>query len=159
MPAYWLLGERLAVATPPADRGEVDEWASQGFSAAVSLLNESDLPATWASIDELHGYMEEKGFKLYWRPVLSKRAVPPVEAVKIAGWIDQQISRGRPTLILCRRAWGRSASLAAAYLVYKGLRPQEALRLVEEEARKTGNDPPESEEQRKLPFAVAELLG
>ncbi len=159
MPAYWLLRRKLGVATPPADRGEVDEWASQGYSAAVSLLNEADLPATWTSLDELHGYMEEKGFKLYWRPVLSKRAVPPPEAVKIVRWIDQQISEGRPTLILCRRAWGRSASLAAAYLVYKGVSPEEALRLVEEGARKTGNDPPESEEQRKLPFAVAELLG
>lgn len=159
MPAYWLLRQKLGVATPPADRGEVDEWASQGFSAAVSLLNEADLPATWTSIDELHGYMEEKGFKLYWRPVLSRRALPPPEAVKAARWIDQQIGEGRPTLILCGRAWGRSASLAAAYLVYKGASPEEALRLVEEEARKTGNNPPESEEQRRLPFAVAKLLG
>ncbi len=158
MPAYWLLRKALGVATPPADREEVDEWASQGFSAAVSLLNEADLPATWISLDELHGYMEERGFRLRWRPVLSKRAVPPREAVEIARWIDRQIGEGRPTLILCRRAWGRSASLAAAYLVYKGVSPHDALRLVDEEARKTGNNPPESEEQRRLPFAVAELL-
>lgn len=157
MPVHWIVERGVGIASTPLDEVEVEEWFESGVRAVVSLLNEADLPATWDSLEHLTRFLSGK-FEVYSYPVMSKRAPPVTEALKIVKWIDKKLSEGKPVLVVCGRGWGRGASLIASYLVYKGFNPEESVKRVVEEAEKANAEPMDSEEQRALPYRLAEEL-
>ncbi len=154
----WVLEGKIAVASTPRDEKDILEWIENGVKAVVSLLNEADLPPTWLSLEEVHKAIEEKGLELYKHQVLSKRAPSPEKALEIVKWIDEKITSNRPVVIVCGRGWGRGGSIVAAYLVYKGAEPGDAVDYVNSRAREFGGEPIESAEQEKLPYRLRELL-
>lgn len=158
MGIYWILSGKMAVVPSPISEEDIALWARNGIKALLSLYNLSDLSISWDSLDELHRTIKRYGIELLSYPVLSRKAPPPTKVIELITWIDKKISEGKPTAIGCRRGWGRGGAVAAAYLVYKGLEPTEALRYVRQIANNYGETAIDSEEQERLSFIIKELL-
>lgn len=155
---YWVINKKIAVASTPLGREDVEKWAREGVRAVVSLLNEADIPPSWASLEEVHRAVRDAGLELYYYPVLSKRAPPIDVAVRIIKWIDEMLEKNKPVVIVCGRGWGRGGAIIASYLVYKGSEPSKAVEFVNSRAVRAGGEPIESQEQLLLPYRVREAL-
>ena len=154
----WVIVEkgRLALARTPRTKEELRELLEAPKDLVVSMLTPEDDPGAAGSIEELHAQLARTSGKVILLPTGSGAPPSPEQALLVLEEIRRVMERGGRVVIICGRAWGRSACLAASYLVYRGRSPEEALRLIEEEARRRGEEPP-SPEQKKLPFAVREL--
>jgi len=155
---YWILKKYLGVAPPPVDAEDLKNLVNEGVRAVVSLLNDADLSPLWSSKEEVHESLMREGIQVIDYPLLSGRAPPPSKALELIKWIDTRIREGKPVVILCRRGWGRGGALVASYLVYKGKSPDEALRFVEEAAASRGLEGIDSEDQRMLPYKLAQTI-
>ncbi len=153
----WLPGERIGLARPPRNQEELEELLGREYDLAVSLLTDEDEPGVFESIDDLHRALSQKSKKLVRLPVPSGRPPSVEEGMALLHMIDETLKKGGRVLIMCGRAWGRSACLAAGYLVLRGWSAEEALRLVEQEALKRGEKPP-GEEQKPFPHMVERAL-
>lgn len=157
LPVRWVIAGKLAVAPAPADADDVRAWVREGVRAVLSMLNESDLPATWSGVEEVLNLMKEAGLRVFHYPVLSGRAPPVDVLVRMVRWMDEMISAGNPVLIVCRRGWGRGGPVIASYMIYKGATPEDAVRFVERLIEESGEEPM-TEEQRELPFKAYRKL-
>ncbi len=155
---YWIIKKKLAVVSVPLDEEDLNTVVENGIKAMVSLYNIADISATWNSLEELLSKIKERGIELISYPVLSGRAPPVEKALELVRWIDSKINELKPVAIGCRRGWGRGGSLAAAYLVYKGYEPREAVEYVSKLAKEHGEEAMETEEQLLLPYKLWELV-
>jgi len=67
-----------------------------------------------------------------WLPVTDFTAPEPDQLLMAARFIDTAVAAGRRVLVHCRLGVGRSPTVVAAWLVFTGLAPAEAIRQVEE---------------------------
>lgn len=155
----WIIVEkgRLALARTPKTKEELRVLLETPKDLVVTMLTPSDDPGAAGSIEELHEMLARTSRKLVMLPTSSGAPPSPEQALLVLEEVKRVMEGGGSVVVICGRAWGRSACLAASYLVYRGKTPEEALRSIEEEARRRGEEPP-SPEQKKLPYAIRSLL-
>lgn len=90
-----------------------------GITHIVSLEEIEHIPASEAAAH---------GMSVLWHPIQDMRATTHAGARKIAEWIAHAINHGGRVAVHCKGGLGRTGTIIAAYLVYRGASPREALR-------------------------------
>ncbi len=100
---------------------EVDWIASKGVRVVISLVGPEEYD------DAVRRRMEELGIELHFFPVEVMQAPPLEELARIVELIHERIGEGKRVLVHCIAGCGRTGTVLAAYLVSKGMGPDEAL--------------------------------
>lgn len=117
-PVTWLT-EDLAVGYAPTSYAQFDAIRLQGIDAILNLC---------AEFSDLHELEQQAGFDVYYLPVWDED-VPEMDKMEAAlAWIDETIYLGKKVLVHCRHGMGRTGTVAAAYLMRRGLSYKAATR-------------------------------
>ncbi len=98
--------------------GDVEDLTREGVRAVVSLCAEFDDPVERlraAGIDHLH------------LPTPDMTPPSPEDAARAVAFVAERASRGERVYVHCASGVGRSATIAACWLVRQGRSPEEAL--------------------------------
>lgn len=146
IPGPWR-GTLTMSARPRGDdwlEDEIRDWHAAGVRSVVSLLT----PEETADL----GLMREPEIceanrVAFHRLPIVDRAIPPSDGrtQKAIDGIREELERGISVNIHCRQGIGRSALIAAALLIEKGVLPDEAIERI---AKARGVPVPETREQR-----------
>ncbi|MCS7103588.1 MAG: dual specificity protein phosphatase family protein [Candidatus Korarchaeum sp.] len=97
---------------------EIDWLAANGITAVISLVELSP---------DVKGRLEELGIEHFSFPVDEFEA-PPIEVLhRIVSLIVGRVDAGRKVLVHCFAGCGRTGTVLASYLIYKGMTPEEAI--------------------------------
>ncbi|MGD2029090.1 MAG: dual specificity protein phosphatase family protein [Desulfobacterales bacterium] len=107
----WVTSE-LAVGYAPMSYDELESIKSQGINAIVNLC---------AEFCDLHEIEEERGFEVYYLPIVDETAPDIEEMEKGLAWLDEAIYLGKKVLIHCRHGIGRTGTFVTSYLLRRGL--------------------------------------
>ncbi|MHA1589720.1 MAG: protein-tyrosine phosphatase family protein [Candidatus Njordarchaeales archaeon] len=120
MDFFWLIPHQLAGSSVPEDIEDLLIWKRHGIKAVVSLLEDHEFHV---NIDEI----KQAGFEILWVPVKDMTAPTLDKLLKIVEWIDEKIEENKPVVVHCYGGYGRTGTVLAAYLVYKGWEPFQAI--------------------------------
>ncbi len=123
MAFFWVIPKKLAGASIPWGIEDLRYWWRQGIRAVVVLLEDYEMDI---SIEEYR----EIGFDVLWKPIRDMTAPSISTLLDIVKWIDEKINRNRPVLVHCYGGLGRTGTILAAYLVYKGMEPLKAIEFI-----------------------------
>ena len=116
----WLEQSVLAGCGRPQSVVELEAARREGVEAIVSLTGTPLIPEV---IDRL-------GFAYLHSPLT---AIPSIQQLtEIIQFIESQKSQSHPVLVHCGEGIGRTGTVLAAYLVYHGMRADDAIRVVRE---------------------------
>ena len=149
--------QKIFLGTPPENSREINELKKNNIKTVISLLHPTDDLGSWKTPENLHIELEKRGHKIIWVPTRSKRAPSVKNTLKLIRIIEEKKKRGS-ILIICGGAWGRAASLATAYLVYRGKDPKKAIRFIRRQAKLCGEKALTSKWQRGLPEKIAKIV-
>ena len=107
----WVTSD-LAVGSAPMSYDELESIKSQGITAIVNLC---------AEFCDLHKIEEDRGFEVYYLPIVDETAPDMEEMEKGLAWLDEAIYLGKKILIHCRYGIGRTGTFVTSYLLRKGL--------------------------------------
>jgi len=102
----------LAVGYAPMSYAELESIKSQGVDAIVNLC---------AEFSDLHEIEEERGFEVYYLPIVDETAPDMEEMEKGLAWLDEAIYLGKKVLVHCRHGIGRTGTFITSYLLRRGL--------------------------------------
>ncbi|MHA1616282.1 MAG: protein-tyrosine phosphatase family protein [Candidatus Njordarchaeales archaeon] len=120
MDFFWLIPNKLAGASVPKDINDIMIWKRNKIRAVVSLIEDHEFHI---DIDEFR----KNGFEVLWVPVRDMTAPALTDLLRIVKWIDEKINEGKPVVVHCYGGYGRTGTVLAAYLVYKGWEPFKAI--------------------------------
>jgi atypical dual specificity phosphatase len=116
----WIESSVLAGCGRPESVAELEAAKREGVGAIVSLTG---TPLSPEVIDRL-------GFAYLHSPL---SAIPSIQQLtQIIQFIESQKSQSHPVLMHCGEGIGRTGTVLAAYLVYHGMRADDAIRVVRE---------------------------
>ncbi len=116
----WIESSVLAGCGRPESVAELEAAKREGVGAIVSLTG---TPLSPEVIDRL-------GFAYLHSPL---SAIPSIQQLtQIIQFIESQKSQSHPVLVHCGEGIGRTGTVLAAYLVYHGMRADDAIRVVRE---------------------------
>lgn len=116
----WIESSVLAGCGRPESVAELEAAKREGVEAIVSLTG---TPLSPEVIDRL-------GFAYLHSPL---SAIPSIQQLtQIIQFIESQKSQSHPVLVHCGEGIGRTGTVLAAYLVYHGMRADDAIRVVRE---------------------------
>jgi atypical dual specificity phosphatase len=116
----WLIESRLAGCARPESEAELNGLKHEGVKAIVSLTGTPLYP------EPVH----RLGFE-YLHSHISG-APSPIQLHEIIQFIDEQNTQSKPVLVHCAEGKGRTGTVLAAYLVYKGRSADDAIKKVRE---------------------------
>jgi len=102
---------------------ELKDWWRKGIRAVVILIEEHEMHIP---IERYKAY----GFDILWEPIRDMSAPTLSTLKRIVEWIDEKIYENKPVLVHCYGGMGRTGTILAAYLVYKGWDPIRAIEFV-----------------------------
>jgi len=102
---------------------------SEGFNAVVDL-REGDT-------DKYRKFLEDHGVDYLNVKIPDRGHASPEVLSQIVEWIKEKVRRGEKILVHCNLGRGRAALVAAAYLVSKGVKPEEAINIVKKKRQVT----------------------
>jgi atypical dual specificity phosphatase len=116
----WIESSVLAGCGRPESVAELEAAKREGVGAIVSLTG---TPLSPEVIDRL-------GFAYLHSPL---SAIPSIQQLtQIIQFIESQKSQSHSVLVHCGEGKGRTGTVLAAYLVYHGMRADDAIRVVRE---------------------------
>ena len=118
-PGFFRLGERLAGSAMPTSPEEVAWLSSRGYTTIVSL--DPDLPP------EVVEAIEELGVEHVIIPVLNLRAPTVDQMVEFCRLVEERLKSGRGVLVHCFAGCGRTGTMLAAWLIWRGASAEEAI--------------------------------
>src|SRR5439155_1911801 len=117
----WWIDEPLVMGcSNPTDKDLVRLHA-QGFSAAVSLLEESEDPPRYDKKSA-----EAAGWSIHSIPIKESHA-PSLEQIRDITACLAELPQGTKVLVFCESGKGRTAFMGAVYWCMKGLTASEAI--------------------------------
>jgi predicted protein tyrosine phosphatase len=144
----------LSTATcPPGNQqlaGALEEIAAHGADLLVSMLRPAE-EARLGLTDE-QWLASRAGLDFRRLPTRDFGAPDLAATAALAAELTNELARGRHLVLHCRGGVGRSATLAAAVLLYEGVGPDQAWRLI---ASARGKRVPETRAQRRLIATLA----
>jgi atypical dual specificity phosphatase len=138
----WILDGRLAGMARVRD-ADVDELAASGVRAVLCLTETA--PAA---------ELAAKGLDVRHEPVADFQAPDAETLARCVEFIDRHVAAGRPVVVHCTAGYGRTGTVLAAYLVSRGLSPEEAI--AEVRRRRPWSIETGEQERAVLRFAAAE---
>lgn len=123
MAFFWIIPNKLAGASAPWGIDDLKYWWSQGIRAVVILLEDYEMDVTIDSYRDV-------GFDVLWKPIKDMTAPDMSTLLEIVRWINKKIEEKKPVLVHCYGGLGRTGTILAAYLVYKGMDPMKAVEFV-----------------------------
>jgi atypical dual specificity phosphatase len=117
----WLIESKLAGCARPESEAELHGLMSVGVKAIISLTGTPlyPEPVNRLGFEYLHSHISG--------------APSPIQLHEIIQFIEEQNAQSKPVLVHCAEGKGRTGTVLAAYLVYKGLSADDAIKKVREE--------------------------
>ncbi len=141
--ADWILDGQLA-AMPLPSREELQQLQRAGFGLVVNLT-EKPGPTVMAAAAGL------KGAHIPFEDL----SAPTLEQMQdFVATVARYLDLGRPVMVHCMGGRGRTGTMIAAYLVYRGMKPWAAI----DEVRRRRRGAIETQEQESAVVAYARLL-
>jgi atypical dual specificity phosphatase len=114
----WLIESKLAGCARPESEAELKGLKSEGIKAIISLTGTplNPEPVNLLGFEYLHAHVSG--------------APPPTQLHEIIQFIEEQNAQSKPVLVHCAEGKGRTGTVLAAYLVYKGLSTEDAIEKV-----------------------------
>ena len=116
----WLIEAKLAGGARPESEAELDGLMREGVKAIVSLTGTPLYPEP----------VNRLGFEYLHSRVSG--APSPIQLHEIIQFVEEQNAQSKPVLVHCAEGKGRTGTVLAAYLVYKGLSTDDAIKKVRE---------------------------
>ncbi len=114
----WVVENELAAMGAPDGYDEdFEELQNRGIGALVSLTERAVLSEG----------AKKHGFAYLHLPVPDMTAPELFQVRQFTRFCEQNIEQDRPVAVHCLAGIGRTGTMAACYLVYKGVRPEDAI--------------------------------
>ncbi|MEF8788287.1 MAG: dual specificity protein phosphatase family protein [Planctomycetota bacterium] len=114
----WVVEDELAaMGAPDGYEADFEELQDRGVGALVSLTMDAVL-ADGA---------EEFGFSYLHLPIPDGTAPELFQVRQFMRFCEQNIDQDRPVAVHCLAGIGRTGTMAACYLVYRGMEPHDAI--------------------------------
>ena len=120
-----ILDDKIIASSRPWNHEHLKLMKEFGIGAVLNLLTEEEK----ALRDE--DYLAA-GFDYLNIPIEDMAAPTPEQLFEAVKWIDDRIKEGKKVLVHCYAGLGRTGTVIAAYLIYKGMEPDEAINFVRE---------------------------
>jgi len=116
----WLIESKLAGCGRPESEAELEGLTREGVKAIVSLTGTPlyPEPVNRLGFEYLHSHISG--------------ALSPIQLHDIIQFIEEQNAQSKPVAVHCAEGKGRTGTVLAAYLVYKGLSADDAIKKVRE---------------------------
>jgi ADP-ribosylglycohydrolase/protein-tyrosine phosphatase len=135
----WWIDEPFVKASSNPTDGDLSQLRSQGFSVVISFLDEKKQPARYSKKSAA-----DAGWVAHSIPIAGG-GVPSLEQMsEFIAFVNTLPAETR-ILMHCESGLGRTASMAAAYWIAKGLSADEAIERVRQAASDGGWNTPERE--------------
>jgi atypical dual specificity phosphatase len=119
----WLIPDKLAACRGPRNLGDLKFIKAAGVDCLIRL---ADIDETLVSSKDV----AEAGLEDYHEPVPDYCPPSQAQLDRLILYIDKKIDEGKRVAVSCRAGVGRTGTVLACYLVYKGLDSQSALAAV-----------------------------
>lgn len=114
----WVIeGKLAAMSMPDRSSDDLGQLGRKGVGALVNLT-----PWEWPA-----SVLTQYGLEYLQLPIPDFSPPQPAQADKFVQFCDRNINQGRAVAVHCLAGKGRTGTMIACYLVYKGAEPQEAI--------------------------------
>jgi len=135
-------------------REDIKAIKSMGIKAIVCLATEREVYPFWGGILTYEANVISEGMEFYFLPIEPKGAPDIRELIDLLTWISSRATRGKPVAIHCFAGVGRAGTVAAAYLIFKGMTPKAAI----DQVRRVRPGAIESSEQEEVLFQLGSVI-
>jgi ADP-ribosylglycohydrolase/protein-tyrosine phosphatase len=135
----WWIDQPLVKASSNPTREDLAELRSQGFSVIVSFLDEKKQPARYES-----AFIAENGWVVHSIPIAGG-GDPSLDQLSEFSAFVSALPEGTRILMHCESGLGRTALMAAAYWIAKGLPADQAIERVRQATLNGGWKTPQRE--------------
>lgn len=116
----WLIQNKLAGCRGPRNIEDLKSLKDAGVNCLIRL---ADIDETFVSSTEV----AEAGLEDYHEPVPDYCPPSQAQLDRLVLYIDRKVNEGKRVAVSCRAGVGRTGTVLACYLVYKGLDYESAL--------------------------------
>jgi atypical dual specificity phosphatase len=123
MPAHfhWILPNQLAgMERPGLYREEAEDLAAIAAAGISILISLTHVPVSTQTLRSF-------GIQGHHFPILHKGAPPIEPALLLCKYMDRAIAGGKRIAVHCHAGMGRTGTILASYLIWKGRSPEEAI--------------------------------
>ncbi|BCU68182.1 protein phosphatase [Sulfolobales archaeon HS-7] len=122
MNLFWL-NDRIAGSDVPANPNDLNYIKRKRIDRVVSLVTDEELEEVWGSVFNYRRELNKRGIELLRFPIADGGAPSVEQSLEIVQYLEQ----GKRTLIHCLGGMGRTGTVLAAYLIFKGINAQTAI--------------------------------